>query len=88
MADKIKPLSSEERKERLRLSALARRMQIINSPAGFDHVINDPEYSQIEKDYILFHMNDLESISKLTLLEFRKRVSAFEIENNQEVNDV
>lgn len=73
----IKELNSQERAERIKLSKLAERVYFLKTPQGLDWFLKSSEFSQDEKDYILFNIHDLKEISKLKLIEFKNRVRIF-----------
>lgn len=77
MAEKLKELSSQERKDRIKLSILSEKIAFLNTPAGLDWFLKNQDYTEDEKEYVLFNINDLDIISRLPLCEFRARVKNF-----------
>lgn len=76
--------SPSERKEMIKQSFLAVRLTHIKSSAGWEHFMDDSNFSQTEKDYILFNMHDLERISKMRIHEFYAEVE----KHKEDMNNV
>lgn len=73
----LRELTSEERKERIKFSQLAEELRKINDPSGFERLMNSLNFSQDEKDYILFNINNPDEIVKLNIQTFKDKVIEF-----------
>ena len=73
----IVELNPQERFERIKLSKLAERISFLKTPQGLDWFLKTEEYTQDEKDYVLFNISQLKQISKMRWAEFRENVENF-----------
>lgn len=78
--EKIRYLEPKEREERLYQSYLSGYLKILKTTEGMDEFLSSAEFSQDEKDYILFNIHQIEKIARMKLLEFRKKVEEFKKE--------
>jgi hypothetical protein len=69
-----KALTSAERRERLKLSYLGSLLKHVNKMDYIDKMRESKEFSQDEKDYVLFNINRLDEISRMYVADFKKEV--------------
>lgn len=79
--EKIKELTPTERQLRIINSEKSGTLKSIKYQSGFEIFFEDDRISQEEKDYVLFHMNQIEDISKIHYEDFIKLVQKFKEEN-------
>ena len=77
MADPLRQLTSQERVEMIRWSVFASKIRTITKPDGLDRFLFDCDFTQDEKDYVLFNINQLSQIGKYTLPQFKAKVKEF-----------
>ena len=77
MLKPLKEYSSCERQELIKNSYLASLVKRISKPDGFEKMMKEKLFSADEINYILFHINDLDKISKLYYHEFKIAVANF-----------
>jgi hypothetical protein len=80
MAVLLKELSPDERMLRIKFSRIAGALRGITAEAGFEWAMNSDYLSKSEKDYILFHINNLEEIQNMNYILFKEKVEKYKLE--------
>lgn len=78
--DRIQSLTPIERKDRIKQSLLASQLKFLRTQSGMEFFLNSDDWTQDEKDYILFRINDLDALSKMKIHKFREAVLKFKEE--------
>jgi hypothetical protein len=73
----LKEKSPTERRDMIKFSIISSRLRYLKEPDGLEWFLSSEDFTQDDKDYILFNINSLEELSKLRYLDFKNEVLRF-----------